>query len=229
VGRGGPPGRARAHVVSPIDPTVQEYERRAEEAERSPVLPLLKVGRLVVWAVYALALATAILLTVAFVLRLAGANPDSSFVEWVYRSTEHAMRPFRGIFPTRDIGGSSVLDLSYLVAAIVYLVIAMVVDAVHRWLTARLQRQQQEASRARKQADVAAQRSVAQQQAAGHAAQQAAAREYAAQQAAAQQYAIAHAAAQEALAQQSWASGPSQPPAAQPIASDPAEPYPPTA
>ena len=189
------------------DSTVQEYERRAEEAERSPLLPLLKVGRLVVWAVYALALAMAILLTVAFVLHLAGANPQSSFVEWVYRSTEHAMRPFRGIFPTQDIGGSSVLDLSYLVAAIVYLVIALLVDGVHRWLTARLHRQQQDASLAREQADIAAQRSVAEQHATEYAAQQTAAREYAAAQAAADQYAIAHAAAQEALAQQRPAVG----------------------
>lgn len=196
-------------MSAPIDPTVREYERRADEAERSPLLPLLKVGRVVVWVVYALALATGILLTVAFLLHLAGANPQSSFVEWVYRSTESAMRPFRGIFPTHEVGGSSVLDLSYLVAAIVYLVIAMLVDGVHRWLTVRLRRKQREAGLAREQADVAAQRSIAQQHAAQQAAQQTAAREYAANQATADQYAIAHAAAQEALARQSRASGPS--------------------
>lgn len=164
---------------------------------------LLKVGRVVVWIIYAFAILTAVLLTTAFFLRLGGANPQSSFVEWVYRSTENAMRPFRGIFPTQDVGGASVLDLSYLVAAIVYFVIALLVDALHRWLTARLRRQQSEAARARAQADMAAQRSVAQRhaddQAARQAAQQAAAREYAAQQAAAQQYAVARAAAEEAL------------------------------
>jgi uncharacterized protein YggT (Ycf19 family) len=189
-------------MTAPIDPTIQEYERRAEEAERSPLLPLLKVARAVVWAVYAIALAMAILLTVAFLLHLAGANPQSSFVEWVYRSTENAMRPFRGIFPTHDVGGSSVLDVSYLVAAIVYLVLALLVDGVHRWLTVRLHRRQREASLAREQADIARQRSAAQAHATEYASQQTAAREYAAHQAAADQYAIAHAAAQEALAQQ---------------------------
>jgi uncharacterized protein YggT (Ycf19 family) len=211
------------------DPIVQEYERRAEEAEHSPLVPLLKIGRVVVWALYALALVTAILLTTAFFLHLAGANPQSSFVEWVYRSTERAMRPFRGIFPTRELDGSSVLDLSYLIAAIVYFVIALLVDGVHRWLTGRLHRQQWEAGRARKQADLAAQRAVAQQRAAGQSAQQAAAREYAAQQAAAQQAAIARAAAQEVLAQQTPAPAPARPVGARPAAPNSLEQQPPTA
>jgi uncharacterized protein YggT (Ycf19 family) len=184
------------------DPTVQEYERRAEDYEHSPLLVLLKVARVVVWIVYAFALVTGVLLTTAFFLHLAGANPEASFVEWVYRSTDRAMRPFRGIFPTQDVGGASVLDFSYLVAAIVYFVIALVVDGAHRWLTGRIRRQQWEAGRARAQADMAAQHVVDQQHVDERSAQQAAAREYAAQQAAAQQYAIARAAAQEALAQQ---------------------------
>jgi uncharacterized protein YggT (Ycf19 family) len=189
------------------DPSVQEYERRAEQYEHSPLLVLLRIARVVVWVIYALAVVTGVLLTTAFVLHLAGANPQASFVEWVYRSTEHAMRPFRGIFPTRDVGGSSVLDLSYLVAAIVYFVIALLVDGLHRWLRGRLHRQQWEAGRARAQADFAAQRSVERQHADEQSAHQAAARDYAAQQAAAQQYAIARAAAQEALAQQRPAVG----------------------
>jgi uncharacterized protein YggT (Ycf19 family) len=184
------------------DPRVQQYERRAEEYEHSPLVALLKVARVVVWVVYAFALVTGVLLTTAFFLHLAGANPEASFVEWVYRSTDRAMRPFRGIFPAQDVNGASVLDFSYLVAAIVYFVIALLVDALHRWLTGKLRRQQWEAGRARAQADTAAQRSLDRQHADERSAQQAAARQYAAQQAAAQQYAIAHAAAQDALAQQ---------------------------
>jgi uncharacterized protein YggT (Ycf19 family) len=185
------------------DPTVREYQQRAEEYERSPLSVLLKVARVLVWIVYAFALVTGILLTTAFFLHLAGANPEASFVEWVYRSTDRAMRPFRGIFPPQDVGsGSSVLDFSYLVAAIVYFVIALLVDGVHRWLTGKLHRQEREAARARAQADMAAQRSVHWQHADERAARETAAREYAAQQAAAQQYAIARAAAQDALAQQ---------------------------
>jgi uncharacterized protein YggT (Ycf19 family) len=185
------------------DPMVQNYERRAEEYEHSPQRALLRAARVVVWLVYAFALVTGVLLTTAFFLQLAGANPDASFVEWVYRSTDRAMRPFRGIFPTQELDGSSVLNFSYLVAAIVYFVIALLVDALHRWLTGRLRRQEWEARRARAQADMAAQRVVDQQHADDQFARQAAAREYAAQQAAAQQYTVARVAAEDALAQQS--------------------------
>ncbi|HKA84800.1 MAG TPA: YggT family protein [Acidimicrobiales bacterium] len=184
------------------DPMVQNYERRAEEYEHSPQRALLRAARVVVWLVYAFALVTGVLLTTAFFLQLAGANPDASFVEWVYRSTDRAMRPFRGIFPTQELDGSSVLDFSYLVAAIVYFVIALLVDGLHRWLTGRLRRQDWEAGRARAQADMAAQRVVDQQHADERAAQQAAAREYAARQASAQQYAVARVATEDALARQ---------------------------
>ncbi|HEY6415060.1 MAG TPA: YggT family protein [Acidimicrobiales bacterium] len=193
------------------DPTVQEYERRAEEYQHSPLVALLKVARVVVWLVYAFAIVTGVLLTTAFFLHLAGANPEASFVEWVYRSTDRAMRPFRGIFAPQDVGGSSVLDFSYLIAAIVYFVIALLVDGVHRWLTGKLRRQEREAGRARAQADMAAQRTVDRQYADERSAQQAAAQQYAAQQAAAQQYAIARAAAQEALTQQRPPAGPARP------------------
>lgn len=184
------------------NPTVEKYEQRAEAAERSPIPVFLQIGRVLVWIVYAIVLLTAILLTVAFFLRLGGANPDAGFVEWVYRSAEHAMRPFRGIFPTREIGGASVLDTSLLFAAVFYFVVALLLDIVLRWFTNRLHRQERETVQLRFQADQVAQQADAQQYAAAQAANQAAAREHAAQQAAAQQYAIAQAAAREVVAQQ---------------------------
>ncbi|MET0326818.1 MAG: YggT family protein [Ilumatobacteraceae bacterium] len=207
-----------------LDPTVQEYEQRAEDAERSPVPVFLKIGKVIVWLVYALVLLTAILLTLAFFLRLAGANPDSGFVEWVYRSTERAMEPFRGIFPTHDINGSSVLDTSLLFAAVVYFVVALLIDILLRWITQRLRRQERDIAQARAQADLVAQQAAAQQHVADSAAQQAAAREYAAQQAAAQQYAIAQAAAREVVAQQTTQfAQPSQPVRAKPAPPVPTE------
>jgi len=184
------------------DPTVQAYEQRAREAESSPIPTFLKIGRVIVWIVYALALITALLLTLAFFLELAGANPDAGFVEWVYRSTERAMRPFRGIFDTHEISDDSVLDFSLLFAAIVYFIVAMLFDVAVRWLTERLQRREREAADLRWRADEAARRAVAEQQAAQRAAREAAAREYAAQQAAANQYTIAATAARDVMAQQ---------------------------
>jgi uncharacterized protein YggT (Ycf19 family) len=182
-------------VTDTTDP-VQEYERRADEAEHSPMLVLLKVGRGIVWVVYALAIATAILLATAFFLALAGANPDAGFVEWVYRSTARAMEPFRGIFPTHQVSDASVLDFSLLFAALFYLVVALLVDALHRWLTERLRRREWEAGKARAQAEAAARHQAQQQYDQAVAAQQA------------QQYARAQAAAPASVAQPAPAPAP---------------------
>ena len=214
----------------PVDPTVEEYERRADQAERSPVPTFLKIGRAIVWVVYAIVLLTAINLTLAFFLRLAGANPEAGFVEWVYRNAEYAMRPFRGIFPTHEIGDASVLDTSLLFAAVVYFIVALLIDILLRWLTHRLRREELEISQARAQADIVAQQAAAQQYASNQAVQEAAAREYAAQQAAAQQYAIAQAAAREVVAQQATQyPQPSQAVRAKPAAPAPPDDVPPPA
>ena len=213
-------------MTSPTyDTAARELELRAEEAEHSPIPVFLKIGKVLVWIVYALAVATACLLIMAFLLRLAGANPGSAFVDWVYRNAELAMRPFRGIFPTHELGGAAVVDLSLLFAALMYLIVALLVDIGLRWITNHLRRRELTAQSLRAQADEAAAFAANQHYAADLAAREAAAREYAAQQAAAeqatQQYAIAHAAARDVLA--------AQPPAAAPTApAEPARPTPPS-
>jgi uncharacterized protein YggT (Ycf19 family) len=208
------------------DPLVQEYERRAEEAEASPVPVFLKIARVIVWIIYALVLATAILLTLNFLLRLFGANSDNAFVVWVYRSTDRAMQPFRGIFPTKQLNDSSAaLDFSVLFAALVYFVIAVLIDIGQRWLTHRLRREQHQTAVLRKQADDAARDALAREQAAQHAVQEAAAREFAARQAAADQYAIARAAASEAVSRHAAREQPPVAPApTQPGSNDPLPP-----
>lgn len=199
----------------PLDPVANEYEQRAREAESSPVPVLLKIGRVLVWIVYAIVLVTAILLILAFFLELAGANPDAGFVQWVYRSTERAMRPFRGIFPPRQLTDDSVLDFSLLFAAIIYFVVALLLDAVLRWFANRLRREQRQTASLRQQADEAARRAVAEQYSIERAAREAAAREFAAQQAVAGQYAVAENLAREAAARQA---APHVPVPAQPAA-----------
>jgi uncharacterized protein YggT (Ycf19 family) len=195
--------KVRDPVAMTVDPRVQEYEQEATEAEHSPLPWVLKAARVVVWIVYALVMVTAIMLTLDFFLRLFGANSDNAFVQWVYRSTDRAMQPFRGIFPTHQLGDSSAaLDFSVLFAAIFYFVVAILIDIALRWLSDRLRRAERDTVALRQRADDAATQVYAQQQAAQRAAQEAAAREYAAQQASADQYAVAQAAANEALARQ---------------------------
>jgi uncharacterized protein YggT (Ycf19 family) len=180
--------------------TVAEYERQAEELEHSPFPVILKIAKVIVWIVWAIVAVEVALLTLAFFLQLFGANPDASFTQWVYRSTERAMEPFRGIFPTHVISDASVLNMSLLFAALCYLVLALLIDGLHRWLGRKLAQQQYKTAAARADADAAA--------------HQLAMQEYAARQTAAHDYAVAQAAAQQAVAaQQSGGIGPSmQPP-----------------
>ena len=201
--------------------TVAEYQQRAEDAERSHLPWLLKAARVVVWVIYAIVLLTAINLTLAFFLRLFGASPDAAFVEWVYRNAEEAMRPFRGIFPPHELGGTSVLDTSLLFGTVCYFVLALLIDAVVHWLSRKLLRQEREIANARAQADAATQAYAAQEHNAEVAAQREAERQYAAQQAAAQQYAVARAAAQDVVSQHT-------PPPPSPPPARPARPAPPT-
>lgn len=163
--------------------SVQEYEARARVAEESSTPFFLKVGRGVVWFVYAIVVVIIVVLLLAFVLRLVGASTDAAFTRWVYRSSESAMRPFRGIFPVREVGEVSVLDPSLLFGAVAYIVLATGIDALHRLVGQRLDAQQRAIVQARSDADqVRLQFEALQQQAAFAAAQQQSAQHFAAQQ-----------------------------------------------
>lgn len=133
--------------------TVEEFERRAQHAEQSPVPIFLKIGRGLVWFVYAFVVVNLVIMAMAFVLQLFGASTDATFVQWVYRNSEFAMRPFRGIFPSREFGNASVLDTSLLFGAIVYVSLAVGIDALFHWLNRRIAQQESDTAYARAQAD----------------------------------------------------------------------------
>lgn len=68
-----------------------------------------------------------ILLAFRFVLKLAGANPSSGFVDFVYGASRVFILPFNGIFRTSLSQGAvvtSVFEPSTLVALIVYILVA---------------------------------------------------------------------------------------------------------
>lgn len=99
----------------------------------------IRVARGLVWLIYAWLLATITLLFLAFILLLFGANPEAGFVEWVYRSVSRAMAPFRGIFEPVVLTDQSVFDVSMLFAMVVYLFVALGLNAAVDWISGRLQ------------------------------------------------------------------------------------------
>jgi uncharacterized protein YggT (Ycf19 family) len=98
----------------------------------------IKATRVLLWLVYIWVTITLVLLFLSFILELFGANPTAGFVDWVYRSTERAMAPFRGIFEPITLSDKSVLDVSVLFAMIVYGFVALGLHLAIEWLTQRL-------------------------------------------------------------------------------------------
>lgn len=126
--------------MTPTD-TAQIDRSRQHPAQRFALL----TGKALTFLVYLYVLVVEVILTLGFVLLLLGANPSSSFVEWVYRSLDRIMRPFRGIFEPIELGITgndvpSVFEPSVLFAMIVYGILALVVSAVLSWLGSRMAR-----------------------------------------------------------------------------------------
>jgi uncharacterized protein YggT (Ycf19 family) len=101
---------------------------------------ILRVAKVIVWIVYLFVLVALILLLIAFFLRLFGADPSAGFTDWIYRSVDEIMEPFRGIFPSEQLTDRSVLDFSLLFAVIVYAIFALIVHGIVDWVSNRLAR-----------------------------------------------------------------------------------------
>lgn len=113
-------------------------------ARRDDRLTVAGISKVVLWLVWAWVVLDLVLLFLAFLLRLFGANPDADFTEWVYRSVERAMAPFRGIFEPIELTGASVLDTSLLFAMIVYGIVALFLRAGLDWITRWIARRRYE-------------------------------------------------------------------------------------
>jgi uncharacterized protein YggT (Ycf19 family) len=109
-------------------------------ATRDVKLTVGTIAKVLAWLVYVWVIIDLVLLFLAFILRLFGANPDAGFTEWVYRSVQRVMAPFRGIFEPIALTDQSVLDTSLLFAMIIYGLVALFLRAGIDWLTAYVAR-----------------------------------------------------------------------------------------
>jgi uncharacterized protein YggT (Ycf19 family) len=107
----------------------------------------IKVARVLLWLIYAWLIITLVLLFLAFLLELLGANPTAGFVDWVYRSVERAMAPFRGIFEPVTLSDKSTLDISVLFAMIVYGFVALGLHHAINWVTRQFHAAEEEEQR----------------------------------------------------------------------------------
>ena len=75
--------------------------------DREAKSSMLRIGKILTGIVYAIFIVYIVILTLAFFLRLFGANPAADFAEWVYNAAARIMEPFRGIFPTTQISDTA--------------------------------------------------------------------------------------------------------------------------
>jgi uncharacterized protein YggT (Ycf19 family) len=102
------------------------------------LVALARMARALTYLAYAFVIAALVILLLGFFLKLFGANPHAPFAEWLYRGLRRVMAPFRGLFEPVRLDGRSVLDVSIVFAMIVYAIVAMALQAVIDWLTARI-------------------------------------------------------------------------------------------
>ena len=101
-------------------------------------ISITRIARALSYLVYGFVVVALIILVLGFFLLLFGANPEAPFAQWVYRSLERVMAPFRGIFEPVQLHGDSVLDTSVLFAMIVYGISGLLLRGLIDWLTERL-------------------------------------------------------------------------------------------
>jgi hypothetical protein len=102
--------------------------------------PVLRLARWLAMGVYVYVMLIEVILLIGFVALLFGLEPGSWFVDWVYRSVDRTMQPFRGIFAAIGYGTSSTeevaptIESSIPFAMIVYGIIALAAHDLVEWL-----------------------------------------------------------------------------------------------
>jgi hypothetical protein len=110
------------------------------DTANDPRLTIATIGKVLLWFIYAWVIINLIILFLAFTLLLFGANPQADFAQWVYRSAQRTMAPFRGLFEPVQISDKSVLDTSLLFAMIIYGLVALFLKAAIDWVTDHINR-----------------------------------------------------------------------------------------
>lgn len=109
------------YVAAPMrDEVVSDRVVEDESVDR---LTALDLATRIIWFLTGLLLVG---LVARFILKATGANTGSSFVAFIYNSTAAFVAPFRGIF-TDSVSGNNVLEVSTIVAIIVWALIAFFV------------------------------------------------------------------------------------------------------
>lgn len=123
------------------------------EKPHSSKLSVIKVARALTYLVYAWLLIATTFLFLGFILLLLGANPDTTFVNFVYNIAAHFLEPFRGMFPVHKISDTAYFSAAALFAIVFYSIVAFFVHSLIEYITMKLEKNQLELEQAQREAD----------------------------------------------------------------------------
>ncbi len=95
------------------------------------------LSRLLVGAINLTFSFAAIGLFVRLFLRLFGANPEAGFTRFIYESTSPLLQPFRGVFTPYVVEPGNVLEISTILALVIYLVVAYLLSELIIYISER--------------------------------------------------------------------------------------------
>ena len=114
----------------------------APKAPKEPgTITGLRFAKVMTWLIYGYFVLAVAILVLAFFLLLFNASTDASFTQWVYRSGNRVLEPFRGIFPSHTADNGSVIDFAVVFAIIAYGMLAMAFHALVEWLDRKIYEQ----------------------------------------------------------------------------------------
>lgn len=83
----------------------------------------LRISKIIAYILYVWVLIGVISLTLRVFLLVFSANPNTPFVQFIYKTSADYLNPFRGIFPSKPIGETGYFDVASVFAIIIYLFI----------------------------------------------------------------------------------------------------------
>lgn len=100
----------------------------------------MSITRFVVYFINFIFAVIELIIATRIIFKLLGANPATPFVILVYQISASLIYPFHGIFPSPVLNGGFVLEISAIVALLVYAVIAYLISQVLWFASARYTR-----------------------------------------------------------------------------------------
>lgn len=90
------------------------------EDNKVKVPAYLSISKIITYTMYIWVIFGIIMLGLRVFLLAFSANPETTFANFVYNTSDTFLQPFRGIFPSKSVGTTGYLDVAAMFAMIIY-------------------------------------------------------------------------------------------------------------